>query len=219
MFKSKASKNTNKNVVLIVGVVAGLVLLSALVCLASCSSNQNATGSAGQARIAAHEESPFVDEAIQNELIDEVSDVEETATSASGDPIDSFQEEPSKTAQSNTGESNLVGGRQSDRTQSAEATQAQPQKRWVEDTQKIWVVDKAAWTETKPIYETRERSICNICGSDITGNTTPHNKAHMLAGEGSGYHSEVVQVQVGTEAVSHPEEGHWETKVVGGHWK
>lgn len=58
-----------------------------------------------------------------------------------------------------------------------------------------------------------------ICGADITGSTSAHNKAHMLAGEGSGYHNDVRQVQVGTETISHPEEGHWETKVVGGHWE
>lgn len=94
-----------------------------------------------------------------------------------------------------------------------------PARRWVEDTERVWIVDRAAWTESKPIYETRERSICNICGADITGNTSAHNKAHMLAGEGSGYHNDVRQVQVGTETINHPEEGHWETNVVGGHWE
>lgn len=93
------------------------------------------------------------------------------------------------------------------------------QKTWVEDTERTWVVDRAAWVETIPVYESVERSVCNICGADITGSTSEHNKRHMLAGEGSGYHSEVRWVQVGEEAVEHPEEGHWETVVVGGHWE
>ncbi|WP_346687216.1 hypothetical protein [Enteroscipio rubneri] len=98
-------------------------------------------------------------------------------------------------------------------------SQATLKKTWVEDTEKVWVVDKAAWTETIPVYENVERSICNVCGADITGSTSAHNKQHMLAGEGSGYHSEVRQVKVGEETIEHPEEGHWETLVVGGHWE
>lgn len=35
-----------------------------------------------------------------------------------------------------------------------------------------------------------ERSICNLCGQDITGITTEHNKQHALNGESGGYHME-----------------------------
>lgn len=80
------------------------------------------------------------------------------------------------------------------------------------------VVDREAWTESVPVYGTVEVSICNICGIDITGNTSAHAKEHMKAGEGSGHHSETRQIITGHNTVSHPEEGHWETKVVGGHW-
>lgn len=93
------------------------------------------------------------------------------------------------------------------------------QKKWVEDTEQVWVEDRAAWSEQVPVYGTKEVSICNICGQDITGNTSVHGKAHMLAGEGSGHHSEVRQVVTGYNTVSHPAEGHWETRVVGGHWE
>ena len=95
----------------------------------------------------------------------------------------------------------------------------QPQKHWVEDTERVWVVDRAAWSEQKPVFESRELCICNVCGADITANPTPHNKSHMLAGEGGGNHSEVKQIQVGSETTKHPDEGHWEAKVVGGHWE
>lgn len=93
------------------------------------------------------------------------------------------------------------------------------QRKWVEETEQVWVEDKAAWTEQVPVYGTREVSICNICGDDITGNTAMHGKAHMLAGEGSGHHSEVRRDVVGYDTVSHAAEGHWETRIVGGHWE
>lgn len=99
------------------------------------------------------------------------------------------------------------------------SAQVSRQQRWVEDTKQVWVEDKAAWTEQVPIYSTTEVSICNVCGQDITGNVTAHSKAHMLAGEGSGHHSEVRQTITGYNTVNHPAEGHWETRVTGGHWE
>ena len=100
---------------------------------------------------------------------------------------------------------------------------AQPQntsqKTWVEETERVWVVDREAWTESVPIYGTIEISVCNICGTDITGNTSAHAKEHMKAGEGSGHHSETRQKIIVYNTVNHKEEGHWDTKVVGGHWE
>lgn len=68
------------------------------------------------------------------------------------------------------------------------------------------VVVKEAWTEKKPKYETKERSICNGCGKDITGNPWDHIEEQMLAGNTAcgGYHSEWREVQVGTETINHP---------------
>ncbi|MVN15649.1 hypothetical protein [Gordonibacter urolithinfaciens] len=105
------------------------------------------------------------------------------------------------------------------KSQSGSSSTSDSQKTWVEDIERMWVVDRAAWVETIPVYESLERSICNICGADITGSTSDHNKQHMLAGEGSGYHSEVQRVKIGEETIEHREEGHWETVVVGGHWE
>lgn len=98
------------------------------------------------------------------------------------------------------------------RPNSSAPAQSAPQRKWIEDTEQVWVVDKAAWTESIPIYSTVEVSICNICGQDITGNTSAHAKTHMKAGEGSGHHSEVRQLITSYSTVSHPEEGHWETR-------
>lgn len=60
-----------------------------------------------------------------------------------------------------------------------------------------------AWTEEIPIYEEQARSICNGCGADITGNTTEHNRNHVLNGEKGGYHVEYIEVQVGTDKITH----------------
>ena len=87
----------------------------------------------------------------------------------------------------------------------------------MEETERVWVVDKDAWTESIPIYSAVEVSICNICGTDITGNTSAHAKEHMKAGEGSGHHSETRQKIIGYNTVNHSEEGHWETRVTEGH--
>lgn len=94
-----------------------------------------------------------------------------------------------------------------------------PQKKWVEETEQVWVEDRAAWSESVPTYGAVEVSICNVCGADVTGNAAAHGKAHMKAGEGSGHHSEVRQEIIGYDTVSHPAEGHWESRVVGGHWE
>lgn len=64
---------------------------------------------------------------------------------------------------------------------------------------------KDAWTESVPVYEQRERSICNGCGKDITGHPWDHIEEQALAGNYAcgGYHSEWKQVQVGTNTIKH----------------
>lgn len=65
------------------------------------------------------------------------------------------------------------------------------------------VLVQAAYDEQVPITEMREFSICNVCGADITNNTTSHTKARALAGEGGGYHSEWREVVTGYNTVHH----------------
>ena len=71
----------------------------------------------------------------------------------------------------------------------------------------VWIEDTAAWSEQVPIYGYEERSVCNVCGADVTGNVSTHAKAHMLAGEGSGHHNEYIQVVTCYETVAHPRRG------------
>lgn len=78
-----------------------------------------------------------------------------------------------------------------------------------------------------PVFEQKYRNICNGCGADITGNEYDHNYNHMLNGEKGGWHSEyrtyqtgtktehydaywVVDKEVWTETIDHPEESHQE---------
>ena len=106
-------------------------------------------------------------------------------------------------------------------TSAPAASDGESQKKpvWVVDYEDVWVEDSPAWDESVPIHGYTEVSICNVCGADITGNTAAHGKQHMLAGEGSGHHSEVRDTVVGYETVHHGAEGHWERVESGGHWE
>ena len=92
-------------------------------------------------------------------------------------------------------------------------------KRWVVDYAQVWVEDSAAWTEQVPVYGIVERSVCNVCGADVTGFEAAHAKEHMMAGQGGGHHSETSQVVTGYDVVELPATGHWETVESGGHWE
>ena len=84
--------------------------------------------------------------------------------------------------------------------------------------EQVWVVDREAWTEEIPKYETKYRDVCNQCGADVTNCIYEHYyTAEATCG---GYHSEYYDVQVGTTTVNWPEEGHWEQKLVKeGYWE
>ena len=77
----------------------------------------------------------------------------------------------------------------------------------------VKVVDKKAYTYEEPIYEKHDRTICKVCGADITDNCSEHNKQHALNGEPVSYHNVWVNVQVGTKTVTVPEKSHYETKI------
>lgn len=105
-------------------------------------------------------------------------------------------------------------------TDSGNAGDAVPSKTWVIDYTQVWVEDSPSWTEQVPVYGYEEHSICNVCNADITGtDVAAHAKAHMLAGEGGGHHTEMVQVITGYETEYHEATGHYETVESGGHWE
>ena len=51
-------------------------------------------------------------------------------------------------------------------------------------------VVKEAWDEEVTVEEEYAWSCCNVCGADCTSNLTEHQKAHALAYEGGGWHTE-----------------------------
>lgn len=80
-----------------------------------------------------------------------------------------------------------------------------------------WVVDQPAWTKTvsEPVYEMVEIAVGNQSGLVITGD--PNEYLLNNTNGDTGWHSEWVQEQVGTNSytVEHPEQGHYESVVSG----
>lgn len=116
-------------------------------------------------------------------------------------------------ASSSSGSSTSSGG---------SSSSSQSQKKWVEDTSQVWVVDQAAWDEQVPVYGQVGHTVCNYCGADISNNYDEHTKAHVMANgttAGTGWHEEFTTEVTGYETVHHDEQGHYETVVTGGHWE
>ena len=60
-----------------------------------------------------------------------------------------------------------------------------------------------AWTETRPVFETRHQMRCN-CGVILNPATMwEHSSRHLQAGENDGWRDEWVQVQTGTTTIHH----------------
>ena len=77
----------------------------------------------------------------------------------------------------------------------------------------VKVVDQKAYTYEEPIYEEQIRTICKVCGADITGFASEHNEQHALNGEPVSYKAERREIQTGTKTITVPEKSHYETKI------
>ena len=142
--------------------------------------------------------------------------------SNSGSSGSSSQSKPSGGSSSNSSQSKPSSGSgSSSSSKPAPATQPATKdphegKTWHDaeyKTEKVWVVDEEGYTWQKPIYETHDRTICNICGADITEDITGHDKTyHLPYGDGFSYRNEMVDTLVGYETITVPEKGHYETK-------
>ena len=153
------------------------------------------------------------------------SKVEEKAEGAK----DSVSEQPAQIKPEQP--SQAAGGSSASAGQPSAPSQPAAERKWVADYEQVWVpnyvtvTDQAAWDEQVPVYGYSERSICNTCGADCTGNTAAHGKQHMMNGQNAGYHTEVVQTITGYSTVHHDavthveDQGHWETRESGGHWE
>lgn len=214
MTTNKNKKNHKKAIAIIVAIA--ILLIAVIFAVVSCTPNKQGSGdtSGGQIEMIEPEmEGHAIEDASTD---DSANDSPETIDVEAGQDAGAASESAmiSGSSRANASTTPLAGNAKDTPAQTPSS-----QKRWVEDTQQVWVEDKAAWTEQVPTYGTKEVSICNVCGQDITGNTSAHAKAHMMAGEGSGHHSEVQKVVTGYTTVNHPAEGHYETRVVGGHWE
>ena len=88
-------------------------------------------------------------------------------------------------------------------------------KTWYDDVyEDVWVVDEPARVVEEVVTETRERTYCFICDTDITGNIPAHGDMHFDRDEDFQYGGKPVQVEVGVKQVTIPEKGHWEKKLV-----
>lgn len=217
-------------------VVAAIVVAAfiCMLCLRGCDSNnaasENPAGTASQrhaevsSSAPAIEEDPAVTEIEQNNSQNE----DQSANTASdqsatengfvgsnsqddGQPAGITPAQTSESAPSSDGDSTPSGKN--------ESAPAAPSKKWVVDYTQVWIQDSEAWDESIPTYGYEEKSICNVCGADISGNEVAHGKAHMVAGEGSGHHTEIIQVITGSQTVHHEATGHYETAESGGHWE
>ena len=122
-------------------------------------------------------------------------------TSSSSKPSNSSSNNSSSSKPSNNSGSNSNNSKPAEHTHNWVAqykTVNVPEKGHNEQ-----VLVQAAYDEQVPITEMKEYSICNVCVADITNNTTSHTKAHALAGEGGGYHSEWREVVTGYNTVHH----------------
>ena len=209
-------------------IAAAVALAIACVAMINCSAESGLRSNGAQAsELAAETRSSGSAEASSD-----ASDVEDATDGApAGDP--NPQSETISSSSGETTSQDAVSGANGGESKSGSASGQTPptsapaasdgelQKKpvWVVDYEDVWVEDSPEWDESVPIHGYTEVSICNICGADITGNTAAHGKQHMLAGEGSGHHSEVRDTVVGYETVHHGAEGHWERVESGGHWE
>ena len=86
-------------------------------------------------------------------------------------------------------------------------------------TETVYIIDQEEYSYEEPVYEMVGRTICNKCGEDITDNSTEHLKNHVLnEGYSNGYHVELVKTQTGTQIITVPEQGHYETIIITEAW-
>ena len=85
----------------------------------------------------------------------------------------------------------------------------------------VKVIDQKAYSYEEPVYKNVQREICNeeTCGADLTelsqNEVSAHMKFHALKGENAGWHSSMIQIQIGTKTVNVPEQSHYENQTIG----
>ena len=231
-------KSHPKQVAAIAAITVVAVALICAFCLRGCDSNDavgesstdtaSQTSNDGSLNVAAIEAGLTTTEAVQSASSNEEQNADAAAGQSAAEngfvgsdsqPTGTDSTQAPSSAPSDSNNVGASGGSNNGSSSNNESVPAAPSKKWVVDYSQVWVQDSAAWDESIPTYGYEEKSICNVCGSDITGNEVTHGKDHMMAGEGSGHHTEMVQVVTGSQTVHHDATGHYETVESGGHWE
>lgn len=135
------------------------------------------------------------------------------SSTSSNKTSSSSKNNSSSSSKTNTNKSNTSSS--STKSESSKVEETKHTHSWVDITKQVKVIDQEAYTYEEPVYEYKVRTICKVCGEDITENTTSHNKQHALNGENVSYTNQKIKVQTGTNTVEVPEQSHYETKTTG----
>lgn len=118
---------------------------------------------------------------------------------------------------SNTSKSSQTASKPSTSSSSGATSISKPSSK-PKEKQKVWIVDKPAWTENRvtPIFS--EREVFRASNWDNSKSATFYsleecNNWLTTVGEGmGGYQIDTERTLIGynTETITHPEEGHWE---------
>ena len=147
---------------------------------------------------------------------------EETAktdSSNKSNTSDSKKDNTASTTNTSSNKNNSSSSKPSNSSNSSNSNNSKPAEHthnWVAQYKTVNVPEKghneqvlvqAAYDEQVPQYQDAERQICSACGADITdlgqAGISAHIKAHALAGENGGYHSEWREVVTGYKTVHH----------------
>lgn len=134
------------------------------------------------------------------------------STSNSSSNKNNSNSSSSKPSSKPSNSSNSSSSKPSNNNSSNNSKPAEHQHNWVAQYKTVTVPEKghneqvlvqAAYDEQVPITEMKAHDICNVCGADITNNVTAHTKAHALAYEGGGWHTEWKEEVTGYQTVHH----------------
>ena len=135
-------------------------------------------------------------------------------TSSSSKPSNSGSNNSNTSKPSNNSSNNSSSSKPSNNSGSSSNSSkpAEHTHNWVAQYKTVNVPEKghneqvlvqAAYDEQIPITEMKAHDICNVCGADITNNVTAHTKAHALAYEDGGWHTEWKEEVTGYQTVHH----------------
>ena len=143
---------------------------------------------------------------------------EETAkadSSNKSNASESKKDNTASTTNTSSNKNNTSSSKPSNSSNSSNSNSSKPAEHthnWVAQYKTVTVPEKghneqvlvqAAYDEQVPITEMKAHDICNVCGADITNNVTAHTKAHALAYEGGGWHTEWKEEVTGYQTVHH----------------